>query len=93
MAKRFKILGTRHGPFPFHIHRAFLCLAATGASMISLVYSSGPIDEPEVALELGPGIRLELVRIPAGEFSMGETDWSRELIGLFAPHDLRARNV
>lgn len=47
----------------------------------------------EVTLDLGADIQLELIRIPPGEFMMGETDWSRALIGLFAPHDLRARQV
>lgn len=47
----------------------------------------------EVTLDLGSGVQLELIRIPPGEFMMGETDWSRALIGLFARHDLRARQV
>ena len=47
----------------------------------------------EIALDLGAGIQLELVRTPAGQFTMGEADYSRALIGLFAPHDLRSRQV
>ena len=56
------------------------------------VQGEGHEDET-LTLSLGAGVELELVRIPAGEFTMGEADYSRALIGLFAPHDLRSRQV
>src|ERR1700691_2574044 len=45
------------------------------------------------SLDLGAGIAVELVRIPSGEFMMGESNLNRSSIGYFAPHDLIARTV
>lgn len=64
-----------------------------GCSSLDLVSARPAAGHEEVTLDLGSGLKLELIRIPPGEFMMGETDWSRALIGLFAPHDLRARQV
>ncbi len=68
------------------IRHLFLTLAA----VVRLLAAA---DEEEITLDLGGGVRLELVRIPEGDFQMGETEVTRNLIGLFAPHELRARQV
>ena len=65
-------------------------ITGNGPDPVSARSAAGP---EEVSLDLGSGVQLELIRTPTGEFMMGETDWSRALIGLFAPHDLRARQV
>jgi formylglycine-generating enzyme required for sulfatase activity len=79
------------------IGRLTRALAALCVLSVGIVFDPASVrsaTEPEeVILDLGSGVQLEMVRIPAGEFMMGETDWSRALIGLFAPHDLRARQV
>ena len=65
-------------------------LGCSGLDPASARPAAGP---EEITLDLGSDVQLELIRIPPGEFMMGETDWSRALIGLFANHDLRARQA
>jgi sulfatase modifying factor 1 len=44
-------------------------------------------------LDLGAGVRLQLVDIPSGQFTSGESDMSRSNIGFFSPHEIIARSV
>ena len=78
------------GRFALALIALAVLFAASGLDPASARPAAGP---EEVTLDLGSGVQLELIRIPPGEFMMGETDWSRALIGLFANHDLRARQV
>lgn len=44
-------------------------------------------------LDLGDGVALELVRVPEGEFLLGEAHITRSLTGVFGPHEFFGRMV
>lgn len=44
-------------------------------------------------LDLGGGVTLELVSVPAGEFFLGDSHITRSLTGLFGPHEFFGRTV
>ena len=67
-------------------------LAVTLSATMAIGQAPAPADAAS-ALDLGNGIKLELVAIPAGQFTSGESNLNRSDIGYFSPYDLIARTV
>ncbi len=66
----------------------------SGLVLMVVLAGVGPAQTGDTTtLDLGEGVKVELVRIPAGEFLMGENHITRSLTGFFGPHEFFGRTV
>lgn len=56
-------------------------------------FAAGASSSALLSLNLGDGIELALVNIPAGQFTRGESHLNRSDIGFFSPHELIAQSA